>query len=64
LVVAVSVDKEPEFINTEDLYGKSYEDLERRVPDASKAAKLLDWEAETPLETGIKRVIEWGYKHY
>lgn len=57
-------DKEPDFIDPDDLYGESYEDLERRVPDASKAAEMLDWEAETPLETGIRRVIEWGREYY
>lgn len=64
LKVAGHDDREPEFIDTDELYGESYEDLERRVPDASKAAELLDWEAETSLEAGIERVLEWGREHY
>jgi len=55
---------EPEHIDTDDLYGDSYEDLDRRIPDASKAEKLLDWTAETPLEEGIERVLEWGRDNY
>jgi UDP-glucose 4-epimerase len=57
-------DRDPEYIDTDDLYGDSYEDLERRVPDALKAKNLLDWEAETTLEDGIKEVIDWGREHY
>ena len=65
LVIDISgVDLEPEYIDTDDLYGDSYEDLDRRVPDPSKADRLLDWTAETSLETGIKRVLEWGRENY
>jgi len=64
LEVAGHDDREPEFIDTDELYGESYEDLERRVPDVSKAAELLDWEAETSLETGIEYVLEWGQENY
>jgi len=40
------------------VYGKSYEDVRRRVPDVSKARKLLGWEATTPLDEGLKRTME------
>jgi dTDP-glucose 4,6-dehydratase len=35
----------------------------RHTADASKAKKLLDWEATTPFETGIQTTIEW-YQNY
>ena len=53
-----SVDGElrPRSINAQEHYG-SYEDIVRRVPDVSKAKKLLGWEAETPIEVGLQRTI-------
>jgi len=64
LEVAGRDDLNPEFIDTEELYGDSYEDLQRRVPETSKAREILDWQAETPLETGIERLLNWGREHY
>ena len=55
---------QPEYIDTDELYGDSYEDLDRRVPDTSKADRLLNWTADTSLETGISRVLEWGNINY
>lgn len=64
LEIADLEDESPEFIDPEELYGDSYEDLDRRVPDVSKAAQLLDWTATTPLEDGIAQVLDWGGTHY
>lgn len=65
LVIDIAgVEMTPEHIDTDELYGESYEDLDRRVPDASKAEERLDWSAETSLEDGIESVIEWGREHY
>lgn len=50
-------EESPVFVDTDELYGDEYEDLDRRVPDVSKAAELLGWEASTPLETGVERVL-------
>jgi UDP-glucose 4-epimerase len=50
-------DRSPEFVDTDELYGDEYEDLQRRVPDVSKAADRLDWSAETPLEEGVEQVL-------
>jgi UDP-glucose 4-epimerase len=58
------VELEPEFIDTDELYGDTYEDLERRVPDVSKASRLLDWKADTSLETGIEQLVRWGKDNY
>lgn len=64
LEVAGREDLEIEYIDTDELYGDSYEDLHRRVPDASKAERLLDWTAETTLEDGITKTLDWGREHY
>lgn len=64
LDIAGADDRQPEYIDTDELYGDSYEDLDRRVPDVSKASDRLDWTASTSLETGIERVLEWGREHY
>jgi len=49
----------PEFIPYESFYGKSYEDIRRRVPDVSKAKRLLGWEPKVPLEDGLRMTITW-----
>ncbi len=48
-----------EFIPYKTFSGGKYEDVRRRVPDCSKAARLLDWRAHVDLETGLTRTIEW-----
>lgn len=42
--------------------GRKYEDVRRRVPEVSKAAKLLGFRAEVSLEEGLRRTIEWQRK--
>ena len=37
----------------------NYEDVRRRVPDTSKAKRLLGFEAKVSLEEGLSRTIEW-----
>jgi len=64
LEIADLEDESPESIDPEELYGDSYEDLDRRVPDVSKAERLLDWTAQTSLEDGIAQVLDWGRTHY
>ena len=39
------------------IYGEGYEDINRRVPDVTRAKKLLNWEAKTTLEEGLKKII-------
>lgn len=52
-----------EQVETKKLFGGKYEDLSRRVPDTTKAKKLLGWQAETPLEQGLKESIDWALKN-
>jgi UDP-glucose 4-epimerase len=41
----------------EDQFGKSYEDIYRRVPDISKIYEFIKWKPTTNLEDGIKLTI-------
>jgi hypothetical protein len=38
-------EKSIQFLDHEGIYGTSYEDIKRRVPDVSKAKRILNWEA-------------------
>ena len=61
LVIKFSGDKiQPENFITQKEYGKSYEDIPRRIPNVSKAKNILNWEATTKLADGIRTSIEWA----
>lgn len=47
------------FVTQESVYGSSYEDIPRRVPDNTKMKNVLGVQAETPLREGLARTIEW-----
>jgi len=42
----------------EAVYGSGFEDMRRRVPDVSRAAALLDWRPEVPLDVTIERIAQ------
>ncbi|KJJ84403.1 nucleoside-diphosphate-sugar epimerase [Candidatus Omnitrophus magneticus] len=42
-----------------DKLSKGYQDVERRIPDISKAFKILGFKALIPLEKGLIPTIEW-----
>ncbi len=46
------------FVPYESLGGK-YQDVRKRVPDVSKAKKLLGFKARVPLAEGLARTAEW-----
>lgn len=48
-----------EFVPYQNISGKQYEDVRRRIPDVSKAERLLAFKARVSLEEGLKRTIEW-----
>ena len=47
------------FVSKEEVYGTSYEDIGRRVPDAARMRKVLGVDAEVPLRQGLGQTIEW-----
>ncbi|CAN5254200.1 NAD-dependent epimerase/dehydratase family protein [soil metagenome] len=46
--------------DTAQRYGASYEDIPRRVPDSSKAQRVLGWRLQVDLEEGLRRTIDWA----
>ncbi len=46
--------------DTAEHYGARYEDIPRRVPDSTKAQRVLGWRLEVDLEEGLRRTIEWA----
>lgn len=51
------------FIDTQKLYGHSYEDLKRRAPNTEKAKRILGWKAEVPIQEGIRKTVAWAAKN-
>lgn len=47
-------------VDTTEKYGKVYEDIIRRVPDVSKAERMLGWKATSSYREGIARTLEWA----
>jgi UDP-glucose 4-epimerase len=47
------------FVPYTSFSGGKYEDVMRRIPDISKAHKLLGFEAKVDLEEGLSRTIAW-----
>ncbi|MGB5933679.1 MAG: GDP-mannose 4,6-dehydratase, partial [Anaerolineae bacterium] len=47
------------FVPYDDLYGSHFEDPPRRLPDASKAGRLLAFKAQVPLAEGLKETVAW-----
>ena len=48
-----------EFVPQVSVYGTSYEDIGRRVPDVSKMQRVLGVRANTPLADGLRKTVEW-----
>ena len=48
-----------ERVSYESVFGKSYEDIPRRVPDLSRIRDATGWEATTSIEEGMARTIEY-----
>ncbi|MGD9764984.1 MAG: NAD-dependent epimerase/dehydratase family protein [Candidatus Binatia bacterium] len=48
-----------QFVPQTAIYGNSYEDIGRRVPDVTKMHRVLGVRAETPLGEGLRRTAEW-----
>lgn len=52
------------FVPYDDLYGSHFEDPRLRLPDASKAERLLGFKAQVPLAEGLKKTIAWFRENY
>ena len=47
------------YVPQESVYGDSYEDVPRRIPDVRRMKSILGVEATTPLADGLARTIAW-----
>ena len=49
------------YVNMKSVYGPSYEDISRRVPDVTKMNKILGVNAKVQLQEGLKKTINWFF---
>lgn len=56
---AVGAEVEIEHIPYAQAYGPRFEETRRRVPDTRRARELLGFEAQVPLEDGLRRTVDW-----
>ncbi|HEV7671936.1 MAG TPA: NAD-dependent epimerase/dehydratase family protein [Thermoanaerobaculia bacterium] len=47
------------FVQQQEVYGESYEDIPRRYPDITRMRTILGVDPATPLEEGLRQTIEW-----
>lgn len=52
------------FVPYSDYYGQSYEDTPRRVPDISRARKILNFKPSVSLKEGLEKTIAWCKENY
>jgi UDP-glucose 4-epimerase len=52
------------FVPQQQIYGNSYEDIQRRVPDITRMRTILGVEPTISLEDGLRRTIEWFKKDF
>jgi len=50
------------FVPQQQIYGESYEDIPRRVPDNAKMRMILKVAPTVSLEDGLRKTIEWFQK--
>jgi UDP-apiose/xylose synthase len=53
-----------EVISSEKFYGPGYEDCDRRVPDVSRAERLLGWKAQVPLRETLFHTMSHFHELY
>lgn len=63
ILESANSDLTPIAVDTREKYGKVYEDIGRRVPDVSKAQRLLGWQAATSAREGIEITVDWARKN-
>lgn len=53
-------DLQPVMIPHEEVYGKSYEDIQRRIPSTAKLLRVLRFKPSTSLLDGLTQTILWS----
>lgn len=52
-----------QLVDTDKMYGKQYEDIIRRIPNAAKARDILGWQAQIQLTEGLEKTIDWASRN-
>jgi UDP-glucose 4-epimerase len=60
---AAGSSSEVSHVTYDEVYGPGFEDTKRRVPDVGKAAAVLGWTPEVPLDDGLLATVEWWRDH-
>ncbi len=55
-------DMSPKYVDPEEVYDNEYDQPTKRIPDVSRAQEVLEWEANTSLEDGLRRTYERAKK--
>ena len=55
----IGSDSEIVHVPYENVFGENFEETRRRVPDVRRAQEVLGFRAETPLEQGLEKTIDW-----
>ena len=53
-----------DYVDYASYYGPGFEDTRRRIPDVSRARKLLGWEPNVRLEEGLRLTVEWWMERH
>ena len=53
----------PTHVDPHVAFGAGFEEIPRRVPDVSKAARLLNWTPKTDLPGGLAPTVAWARSH-
>jgi UDP-apiose/xylose synthase len=51
-------------VSADDFYGEGYEDSDRRIPDISKARRLLSWEPQWKLPEMLETTMHYYITDY
>jgi len=62
LIAIAGSKSEIRYMPQQEIYGPSYEDIPRRVPNVEKMQKVLGITAETSLDEGLRRTIDY-FRH-
>jgi dTDP-alpha-D-glucuronic acid decarboxylase len=54
---------EPTFADPRTEFGSGFDDIPRRVPEVSRAARLLEWAPRTDLADGLTSTVDWARAH-
>ncbi len=50
-------------INSDNYYGKGYQDVERRMPSIKRAQQQLDWQPYIDIKTSLKKTLDFYLLH-